>query len=343
MSENPIRDYLYLDIDRVRSIYAQSEGGLIQSIIESENASTTTSRDAASLLGGEKIGKEALLGTGRVETRVVHDYLFTAIETKLKDIIVEVSNNTVERLEPGNLIKVTGTAEFDDTDRMRLFMEEFNDLYAHILAAPYSSVIDNKIKKLRKQQKTATSKDKKAIEAEINNLKPENIFDSLGVSGISPLLSKAINKLYGFFYDGIFEIKIVPTNSMTNVFRGILNRTYLRENSNMLHVKYGTRTKVNLTMVGQITTIFAPQIVGERDKILDRLEQMIGNGFTEESETQEELGSDVISTNNDVGNFRDAFESLFDAIPGIEEVIFVSQIRKGFVVTPLAIYHPITI
>jgi hypothetical protein len=36
MMTNTLRDYIYLDIDRVRSLYAQSAGGVMESITELE-------------------------------------------------------------------------------------------------------------------------------------------------------------------------------------------------------------------------------------------------------------------------------------------------------------------
>ena len=63
---NSIRDYLYLDIDRVRSIYAQATGGLTESIRELQEEINT--HDETQQAKDETLSKSILLGSGRIAT-----------------------------------------------------------------------------------------------------------------------------------------------------------------------------------------------------------------------------------------------------------------------------------
>lgn len=74
---NPIRDYLYLDIDRVRSVYAQASGGLTESIRELQQEFDSHSEEQQDKK--ESIGQNIMFGSGRVAIRVLHDYLFTGM------------------------------------------------------------------------------------------------------------------------------------------------------------------------------------------------------------------------------------------------------------------------
>lgn len=173
---NPIRDYLYLDIDRVRSIYAQATGGLTESIRQLQEEVSVNSENDES--GSESIGQNILLGSGRIATQVMHDYLFTSVETKLSEKIIDVSESTVSDVGPGSLFRISGNVEIDDIERMQNTMENYNDMYGYLLAVGLASDFEMQKWDLQdKMESSSIQKGKNAsarqIEKQLNALQPD--------------------------------------------------------------------------------------------------------------------------------------------------------------------------
>lgn len=332
-----IRDYLYLDIDRVRSIYAQASGGLIESIRQlQENVRVNSEKDAKS---GEELGENILLGRGRVATQVLHDYLFSSVEEKLGRQIVEVTAKSVSQIQPGTLFRISGRAEIDHVERMLNIMENYNDMYKYLLAIAHSSEIQERVWDLEdllhnddKAQQVRNSRNaknqRKDIENELKNLEPEAISSAIlrdQRAGISPIISETFKRIYGLFYRDIFEIKIVAPFDDSTIFRGIINTEHLREDPTRIYAKYGSRPNVNWTMVGQVTTIKIPSKSNnvEEDMLLD----------TGEVE-------DVVDDDRDP-DLRDSFENLYATISDLEEIIIGPGARSTWIATPLAIFHEV--
>ncbi len=322
---NSIRDYLYLDIDRVRSIYAQATGGLTESIRELQEEIDTHSNDHQAK--NESLSKSIMLGSGRIATRVLHDYLFTAMEKELGDKIVEVSKQIICDVAPGTLFRVSGRAEVDDVARMQIIMENYNDMYKYLLAISQASEIQETVWDLQDELQTANSnrkgnrRSKKDVETLLKQLEPEEISSTIlreGRAGISPLITETFRRVNGLFYDDIFEVKIIPDFDDVSVLRGIINKEFLREDPTIIYAKYGSRPSVNWTMVGQVTTLLEPKITDTET----------GNGENAESVEDEQ----------DKG-LRDVLEGVYDPIAVLEELLMRSSIRTTWIATPLAIYH----
>ena len=254
----PIRDYLYLDIDRVRSIYAQASGGLIESIRQLQEEVSINSEKQAK--NSEELGENILLGRGRVATQVLHDYLFSSVEEKLGEKIVEVSAKTVSEIRSGTLFRISGRAEIDHVERMLSIMENYNDMFKYLLAIEYSSEIQDKVWDLQDQlhgadgtQTSGSTRNaknlKRETESQLKELEPENISSKIlqeKRAGISPIISETFRRVYGLLYKDIFEIKIVATFDDSNVFRGIVNTEYLREDPTRIYAKYGSPSECKL-------------------------------------------------------------------------------------------------
>lgn len=368
-----IRDYIYLDIDRIRSMYAQISEGLVESIVETKSASEGASEelnDKNINLGN--VSREVLLGSGKTGTRIMHDYLFTALEKKLERIVTQVSLDNIETIRDGMLIKVNGKVEIDDTSRMIKLIKNFNDVNAHLQTIGASQVIQEQLWNLEDQLETTqrelitiedeiiTSKshtetkqllEKKRktlailrqVEHSINELSPARIMRNMK-QGVPSLIAQTMEKFYSLFYNDIFEIKILCPFNEDYVFRGILSREYFRENPELIYAKYGTRTQVHWTMMGQITSIYLPQFIGEKGNVskqvdeLFNIEQSSDNGSEKEShvDTPESETSDAPTPEN---NLRDAFEGLFNAMGKIEAHTVIPGTRKTWVLTPLAVFY----
>ena len=83
-----VRDFIYLDVDRLKSIVAQLEGGLLEQ-------TATATGSSKSLEGGAEAGIPGLAkvgGTGQYvwtdqasETRTLHDHIYNYVEGRLRE------------------------------------------------------------------------------------------------------------------------------------------------------------------------------------------------------------------------------------------------------------------
>src|SRR5688572_25790731 len=91
-----VRDFIYLDADRLKSIVAQTEEGLLTTISEStrgaKEGSTSAEGSVLSLIkaaGGVKL----LWEDQATETRTLHDNIYNRVEQSLtdNDMLIEIS------------------------------------------------------------------------------------------------------------------------------------------------------------------------------------------------------------------------------------------------------------
>lgn len=281
-----------------------------------------------------------MLGSGRVATQVLHDYLFTSVEKKLGDKILGITEDSISGVNPGSLFRISGKGELDDIERMLHIMKNQNDTYAHLLALDEASEIQERVWDLedrledearnsRGNSQAPSGKKKRRVPAQqqsetqkqLDELAPDKIAAAVlrkRRTGISPLISEAFSRLYGRFYNDIFEVKIITGFDDDTVFRGIVNKQHLRDAPRMIYAKYGTRPSVDWTMVGQVTTILEPKFLDDDES------------HDEESDSEDER------------NLRDSFEALFNTISNLEEHLVRSSFRTTYIATPLAIFHEIT-
>lgn len=331
-----IRDYLYLDIDRVRSIYAQASGGLTESVRELQQEFDSFLEEQESRK--ESLSKNIMLGSGRVATRVLHDYLFSSVEQKLGARIVDVSDDNFQQLVTGSLFRVSGRAEIDDVERMLKIIDNYNDMYKYLLTVKHASEIQDQIydildvlaslnENVQGSAARGATKRKREAEKLLADLEPENITTRVlreQRAGISPIISETFKRMYGLLYKGIFEIKIVASFDESTVFRGIINKEHLREDPNRIYAKYGSRPCVNWTMVGQVTTLKRPSS-GEKP---------------EDAPTDADITADDAKEEREP-DLRYAFENVYATIAKAEEVLLGPGRRNTWIATPLAIYHEV--
>lgn len=347
---NNIRDYIYLDTGRAGSLYAQASGGLVESFINSQNEEETMHhRERGAPLSGSELTKELLIGSKKIETRILHDYLFTELEKLLDDNIVGINSENISTVLPGQLIKVTGIAEIDDTQRLQALMENFNDFQRSIYFAGVADAVQKKIRELETKLETASGQNKKKLEQELEKLSLNALGRQYKI-GIPDITVKALSLFFKLLYTDIFEIKVITPFNKDYIFRAILNREYLREDSAVIYAKYGSRTQVPWTMVGQVTTIDLPGKVGETgDRIPEIAEDLAKQGldvnpdsFVKKEKVKKEDETASQETASPDGNIRDSIETLYDSISEIEQIFTKSLTRTSWVITPLAIYYNIT-
>lgn len=129
-----IRDYIYLDTDRARSIYSQLKGGLMESFMKGNATSESSTENVDSRK--QSVEQNVLLGTKYEATHVLHDFLFSAIEADLVEAIIDIKSlEVVSKLQPGDYYRVRGIGQIDDTKRFLRILKDFNTLHSYISMA----------------------------------------------------------------------------------------------------------------------------------------------------------------------------------------------------------------
>jgi len=308
-----VRDYIYLDTNRAKSIYSQLRRGLVQSYIKGTATAESSTKNSAA--GDQTIEQNVLLGTDYEATHVLHDFLYSEIEADLSEAIVDVQSlENVNELQPGDYVRISGPAQIDDTERFLRILDNINTLHSYVSMATELEEMQKAIWDIQNKLEfqVLNKREHDRLEKEMLSLKPPALFRK-EYKGVSDLTSDMIRLWLDLMYPGMFEIKLQPVFSDELIFRSIVDRDYLRENPSLTYAKHSSRTQANWTLVGQVTAIYCPKELGSDD---------------------DDESNDEIST-----NMRDSFESVFGTLKPMEEHILVSASRTTVVSTPLAIYQ----
>jgi hypothetical protein len=250
------RDFIYLDIDRVQSIIAQLEQGLLNEVMEGKTEQTS-GRAMVNLLA-MLLPVSASVEHGRSisisESKVLHDYAFEAARRSLEEggFLEEADDLKWNEIPESGFVLVRGEAQIMDFETMRSMTENFADL-SRIFNQPTDSA----------QKKTQQQKQQ---ERELNKM------------------MKEIRVVIDTFYKDTMRVRI--TNTLGSSFIGPLAREHLREDIRNLIYKHGSNPSGEWAMLAEITRIpllgdLPEEIVGETESapegsVSNMLEQMIG-------------------------------------------------------------------
>ena len=235
MKNDLIRDFIYMDKDRLYSLYSQVFEGVIDAVVDSYSNGIKNSENAKSGLKNSSIESQVAEVSTKTENKVLYDHMYNLLEKKLTDAIFCINNTdkiNIEDLKNKTIIKVTGKVSIQDYDRLKRYMEKFNDLGKIIAYANYTS--------LSKAEQKSTN---------VNSLAK-----SLGLMQDATLLNN-IKTMTEFFNEGGYDVILSTNNSAGILYRGIINKEHLRVEPNMLRTLYGDEPPMEWTMVGQVTYI----------------------------------------------------------------------------------------
>lgn len=235
MKNEAIRDFIYMDKDRLYSLYSQIFEGVIEAVVDSYSNGVQNNETVKSIKKGSSLESQVAEASTKTENKVLYDHMYNLLEKKLSDVIFCINDSdtiSIENLKNKTIIKVTGKTSIQDYERLKKYMEKFNELGKIIAYSNYSS--------LPKNEQKATN---------VNALAK-----SLGLTQDTTLLNN-IKTMTEFFNDGGYDIMISAENSNEILYRGIINKEHLRVEPNMLRTLYGDEPPMEWTMVGQITYI----------------------------------------------------------------------------------------
>jgi len=243
-----IRNFIYLNIDTLNSLYSQVFEGVAEAIVESYFA-TQQSTDQQKNIGKtleEKVGELS----GSTTNKVLHDHMYNKFEEKIKEKIVECNGN--DAVLPNSFIKVTGKTRIEDYDRLSAYLDKFNDLGL-------------KVTYMNSDEATKKGKNLREI-ARQNGLQ------------LDKDLIKYLNSFIEMFEKHGYEVVVDQEKTS---FSGILNTSYLRLTTDEIRILYGSSPCMEWTMVGQVTQVHHKALIDPETFVKEITDELVGNSIKE--------------------------------------------------------------
>jgi hypothetical protein len=303
-----IRDYIYMDTDKIKSIISQIDKGIIENQIETKgkDQEIEQSVDAGIPLFRAKIGHKYVLDSQTAQTRSLHDYVYNILESSLNDQVRKISSSIGldqrDKFEGDSFIFIERNVQFLWFDHMlKLLKNMDNLLYAELDKNVIAYVeLKKQLQQEGPKQKQDDIKRKISQLEEIPAVKvyiPEKASKDLAISYLE------------LFQKGQIILKITPEKGSKVSFYALLKKEYLRDEMDDLVYKYGSAPKMKWKMLAQISAI---------PKQEDEKVELSIEGITEVS---------------------DIFENIMVFLSGAETKLGLTVKYPDISLTPIAIYR----
>jgi hypothetical protein len=322
----PVRDFIYLDVERLASLFAQSKRGLTtlvalaekgaQSAKTSETDMTTAAFDLERFRG---------------EMSVLHDYMYHLVEKELGKSILHVTpelistSNGISELRGSRLCKVSGNASMHDYRRLTTILEKFNQLGEAIAYSILNSPeITKTVDALKVRREQIAGKTRQKVHEQIGVL--TNVKEYAKANGLhqDEQLLKNLKLFADLFYADTYEVQIHPANDQqSHLYRSLLRKDFLRIPPERLRLLYGSPTQDQWTLVGSVTCVSGVSSP-EGDSSPD------ASGGAQENPA---------SSGSTPMNMRRAYNQLFKAMNLLENMVVESVKSTEIIIFPLAIYR----
>lgn len=300
-TQGVLRDFVYLDWERVRSLSAQLLGGVPQDATRESGHNVGAKGEVRggipAVLNGRGGGDYRYFRTQN-ETRSLHHHVYSVFEDRLRDrgAVTEVNADfdfarwTEDAFRDGQFVRVTGLVRLMDFGWISTMMEALPSM---MRAAHHAANIGLKQERdeglITKKEFEAEQQDQQKQLNELKALKPEKI-------------TELVRRLYG---DAV-RVKVVPDpDTPSHVFVGSADLACFHDSAASLAQKYGYGIDAGWVVLGQV------------------------NGSTSESKPT------PIPTGNEM---EDAFESLALNINSLFHVASATTF-PAISFTPISVYR----
>lgn len=299
-----LRDFIYLDVERLKSLLSQLDRGLLTELADTSGASQTVEgRAGVSIPALLDIGGsgQSVTTDQSTETRTLHDFVFRQTEElllerhRLKRLPQDFSSARLltqevrADLSPVEYVLVQGQLSFSDYKYMSTLLANMNDILRITTRFSYTDRLNN-----------ATGGARSAIEKQMN--------EEIAAGKLDDRYVKDLQKLFGLFLKDRLVIKVIPFPEDPNVrIVGPLREELLREPMEDIRFKFGSSPATAWTVFGQIAAV--PQ----------------------EHETRAELD---LAFSNDLDR---ALQVIFDSLRGIEDQFRITY--PEIAIMPITIYR----
>lgn len=245
-----VRDFIYLDVERLKSFIAQIEEGLINSSSEvrttSRDASVTGSGGLLSFLNAT-VGSKYTWQNQATETRSLHDNIYNRVEKALieGDQVIQIpdqDNAQEENLDEfrevigdTSFVLAKGKVSINDYSQIQIMLERFNDIAKFIAGSSAVSTLPANASEQRRKQAM------RAAQQHVTMDKPT-------LEGLKVVIDT--------FYKDRVVVKMMPfENSPGFRLVGNLDRRFFCDDLPSIIYKYGTAPVSEWMLFAQIASI----------------------------------------------------------------------------------------
>lgn len=340
-----INDFIYVDLEKVISIYSQMTGGIVE-VLE---RSTENSRSADNKrnydfkvfkhdAGGTKNDKSALK-----EVVKPHHALLAETEDALaaNGYLVDLTDPAVAKsfrdpefraaLKETFCIKVRGRAVFEDYERMKSIAADFPEVVklinrsseSALLSSPEYVGLKSGLDLAEKGLKTIKDRNERSREEQrIVTVRAELakiVATTAKVGVVDQWVLDGVKTWIDAFLPGIVNFRVYPNFDLPDehVFGHLKKRCFEDAEFGALHFTYGSFPTENLTMVGVVTSV--PVEGGETFRPLAEFEKA-------------EL--------TDYETVENAFRGVFRGFDGMERMVRTARFPR-VLVQPLTVYRSV--
>lgn len=335
-----IKDLIYFDYDKAKSISSQLSGGLINEItkaIEEEGGLNSDLGFDLKILKGNigSTDKDKKIRTERIE---LYHELLNDVERKLheKNVLKDLNssltssfNDFLKEVPNYTYIKATGWCSFEDFERFKKIMTNFNDIQRLI----YSSALENNPEIIA--QKKEISELKRGL-AKANNSKEltklkaiEKKFDkTIEELSEAQLLEETFVERVKVFLDTFspnrLNFRLAPFDLFPEfqILSNLKSEYLVNGDFENVIFTYGSRPNIKLTLFGIITS--CPQKNDIRVDLNDEF------NYYEDHELTEAVSYDKV------------FRNVFSTFENFEKFFFVPNYPK-IAISPIGIYREVVI
>jgi hypothetical protein len=328
-----IREFIYVDVPKLYSLYSQIFGGVTDRVIEERINQLITSDTQRSVLRQATTESQGMESLRRIESSILHDHMYNRLEAELGPTLVNAADvkldDIVKTYAQNPTIKVSGRSEVEDYQRISVFFEKFNSLgeaiaYAGLISSPEFQQIKET---LHKELEEATGKTRRQeFERKIKELTDpklvKRVADERGL-GSDPQMLKNLKFMGDLFNPNGYDIVITPKDKPNVHFRGVLDKVWLRNDPQLIRSLYGGQSESPWSMVGIVT-----HLPGTYIALNDAKEQ------AQPSDIQNNIKQD-----DDNPMMLDAYRNMFRTARVFERMFLESKSDIEIVISPIAIYR----
>lgn len=338
-------DYIYVDLDKVISLYSQMTGGIVE-VVERNTESSRSSDNKRNYdfrvfkhdAGGTEIEK-----TASRETIKPHHALLKEMEEALAtngylaDLTASDMTESFRdpafrmRLKDTFCIKVRGRAVVEDYERMKGVATAFPEVVklvnksseATLLKSPAYIELIGQIAAAEVEIKRIKDRNSRSGEAQRLNKMKEALSTVIAtatkIDGVEQWILDGMKNWIDAFLPGIVNLRVYPSiNRLDEHVFGHLKKSCFEDaDSSSFHFTYGSLPTEDITMVGIVTSV--PPQEGEQFRPLGEFEK------TELADNE---------------YFERAFRGMFRGFDGLEQMIRTCRFPR-ILVCPLTVYRSV--
>lgn len=231
-----IRNFLYLDSDKLRSLSSQLFEGVTDYILHgSTEEEGSNDQQRGPFASGQTLADIFKRSKSSAELRFLEDHAYTLFEKRISesDLMISVDESTkkVERKNK-SFAKVTGNLQINDTKVTLDIMDKFNQIGYDITRVVHQETL------------LSQSAGKNIVKKDV-----EKLAKSLNLQMDSEFLL-SLGRMIEFSSNGLIDFQISQAGKE---FSSPIKRVYLRESEDLIIQKYSRYSELDFTIFGIIT------------------------------------------------------------------------------------------